>query len=188
MYEKAESVHPSYKNLNIPFIKCTCEKRSTGSMCTLYFILFFLIFFNDSWWVLKHYIPARRIVFRRKGRNINRRHCSIKPEWESGPWCIVEWVASIHHLRLSLFCPAETECFICRDVELQASDPLRKFCDCKNLLAHHACLSTWIQTVRNFSFDILNVSWNKCALYSIMRQHLTWCLEIMIYLFDRTTN
>ncbi|XP_034439263.1 uncharacterized protein LOC117760389 isoform X2 [Hippoglossus hippoglossus] len=37
------------------------------------------------------------------------------------------------------------ECFICRDVELQASDPLRNFCDCKNLLAHHACLSTWIQ-------------------------------------------
>ncbi|KAG7513241.1 hypothetical protein JOB18_002597 [Solea senegalensis] len=38
------------------------------------------------------------------------------------------------------------ECFICRDVELHASDPLRNFCDCKNLLAHHACLSTWIQT------------------------------------------
>lgn len=37
------------------------------------------------------------------------------------------------------------ECFICRDVELKASDPLRNFCDCKNLLAHHACLSTWIQ-------------------------------------------
>ncbi|XP_062251458.1 uncharacterized protein LOC133960682 [Platichthys flesus] len=37
------------------------------------------------------------------------------------------------------------DCFICRDVELQASDPLRNFCDCKNLLAHHACLSTWIQ-------------------------------------------
>ncbi|XP_050933030.1 uncharacterized protein LOC108878890 [Lates calcarifer] len=37
------------------------------------------------------------------------------------------------------------ECFICRDVELQASDPLRNFCDCKNLLAHHVCLSTWIQ-------------------------------------------
>ncbi|XP_051233062.1 uncharacterized protein LOC127350445 [Dicentrarchus labrax] len=38
-----------------------------------------------------------------------------------------------------------SECFICRDVELKASDPLRKFCDCKNLLAHHVCLSTWIQ-------------------------------------------
>ncbi|XP_071343330.1 uncharacterized protein [Trachinotus anak] len=37
------------------------------------------------------------------------------------------------------------ECFICRDVELKASDPLRNFCDCKNLLAHHVCLSTWIQ-------------------------------------------
>ncbi|XP_019117542.1 uncharacterized protein LOC104936394 isoform X1 [Larimichthys crocea] len=37
------------------------------------------------------------------------------------------------------------ECFICRDVELQASDPLRNFCDCKNLLAHHVCLSAWIQ-------------------------------------------
>ncbi|XP_041791327.1 uncharacterized protein LOC121605479 [Chelmon rostratus] len=39
-----------------------------------------------------------------------------------------------------------SECFICRDVELKASDPLRNFCDCKNLLAHHVCLSTWIQT------------------------------------------
>ncbi|XP_068446107.1 uncharacterized protein [Clinocottus analis] len=38
-----------------------------------------------------------------------------------------------------------SECFICRDVELQASDPLRHFCDCKNLLAHHVCLCTWIQ-------------------------------------------
>lgn len=38
-----------------------------------------------------------------------------------------------------------SECFICRDVELQAGDPLRHFCDCKNLLAHHVCLSTWIQ-------------------------------------------
>ncbi|KAM3620110.1 uncharacterized protein V6R79_018451 [Siganus canaliculatus] len=38
-----------------------------------------------------------------------------------------------------------SECFICRDVELQASDPLRNFCDCKNLLAHHVCLFTWIQ-------------------------------------------
>ncbi|XP_032381004.1 uncharacterized protein LOC116695065 [Etheostoma spectabile] len=38
-----------------------------------------------------------------------------------------------------------SECFICTDVELQASDPLRNFCNCKNLLAHHVCLSTWIQ-------------------------------------------
>ncbi|KAM9848313.1 uncharacterized protein ACBR49_007671 [Aulostomus maculatus] len=38
-----------------------------------------------------------------------------------------------------------SECFICRDVELQARDPLRNFCDCKNLLAHHMCLSMWIQ-------------------------------------------
>ncbi|XP_071373707.1 uncharacterized protein [Centroberyx affinis] len=41
--------------------------------------------------------------------------------------------------------PEVSECFICRDVELVASDPLRNFCDCKNLLAHHVCLSTWIQ-------------------------------------------
>lgn len=68
-------------------------------MCTLYFILFF---FNVSWWVLMHYI-ARHIVFRREGRNIYRRHCSIKPEWESCPWCIVESVASIHHLHLPFF-------------------------------------------------------------------------------------
>ncbi|XP_042273780.1 uncharacterized protein LOC121901146 isoform X2 [Thunnus maccoyii] len=45
-----------------------------------------------------------------------------------------------------LFCGIDvSECFICRDVELRASDPLRNFCDCKNLLAHHVCLSTWIQ-------------------------------------------
>ncbi|XP_076014668.1 uncharacterized protein LOC143007171 [Genypterus blacodes] len=37
------------------------------------------------------------------------------------------------------------ECFVCRDVELLSSDPLRNFCDCKTLLAHHVCLSTWIQ-------------------------------------------
>uniref|UniRef100_UPI0037E86FD9 uncharacterized protein n=1 Tax=Semicossyphus pulcher TaxID=241346 RepID=UPI0037E86FD9 len=42
-------------------------------------------------------------------------------------------------------CIETSECFICRDVELKASDPLRNFCDCKNLLAHHVCLSTWIQ-------------------------------------------
>ncbi|XP_054646368.1 uncharacterized protein LOC129189080 [Dunckerocampus dactyliophorus] len=38
-----------------------------------------------------------------------------------------------------------SECFICRDVQVQAGDPLRTFCDCKNLLAHHVCISTWIQ-------------------------------------------
>ncbi|XP_033996664.1 uncharacterized protein LOC117490973 isoform X2 [Trematomus bernacchii] len=38
-----------------------------------------------------------------------------------------------------------SECFICRDVAHRASDPLRNFCDCKNLLSHHVCLSTWIQ-------------------------------------------
>ncbi|XP_028259765.1 uncharacterized protein LOC114434639 isoform X2 [Parambassis ranga] len=38
-----------------------------------------------------------------------------------------------------------TECFICKDGEVKASDPLKNFCDCKNLLAHHMCLSTWIQ-------------------------------------------
>ena len=63
----------------------------------------------------------------------------------------------------SIFSSSSTEtseCFICRDVELQASDPLRNFCDCKNLLAHHVCLSTWIQRVRKpfhvGNLDILN--------------------------------
>lgn len=37
------------------------------------------------------------------------------------------------------------ECFICREVQLETSDPLQSFCDCKNL-AHHVCLATWIQT------------------------------------------
>ncbi|XP_031431268.1 uncharacterized protein LOC116222170 [Clupea harengus] len=34
------------------------------------------------------------------------------------------------------------ECFICRDGE--ASEPLRTFCDCKTLQAHHSCLLTWV--------------------------------------------
>ncbi|XP_026877315.2 uncharacterized protein LOC113584538 [Electrophorus electricus] len=34
------------------------------------------------------------------------------------------------------------ECFICRDVRL--AEGLRRFCDCKNLLAHHSCLLTWV--------------------------------------------
>ncbi|XP_072246254.1 uncharacterized protein [Leuresthes tenuis] len=38
-----------------------------------------------------------------------------------------------------------SECFICRDGELKTSNPLKNFCDCKNLLAHHVCLSAWIQ-------------------------------------------
>ncbi|KAL1272903.1 hypothetical protein QQF64_028765, partial [Cirrhinus molitorella] len=39
----------------------------------------------------------------------------------------------------------ESECFICRDVGLVGEDPLRTFCDCKNLVAHHSCLLTWIK-------------------------------------------
>ncbi|XP_075904642.1 uncharacterized protein LOC142903084 [Nelusetta ayraudi] len=42
----------------------------------------------------------------------------------------------------------QSECFICRDVQLKASDPLRNFCDCKTLLAHHSCVSMWIQKSR----------------------------------------
>ncbi len=41
----------------------------------------------------------------------------------------------------------ESECFICRDVGLVVEDPLRTFCDCKNLVAHHSCLLTWIKKV-----------------------------------------
>lgn len=39
----------------------------------------------------------------------------------------------------------ESECFICRDVGLMDEEPLRTFCDCKNLVAHHSCLLTWIK-------------------------------------------
>ncbi|XP_067230431.1 uncharacterized protein [Chanodichthys erythropterus] len=39
----------------------------------------------------------------------------------------------------------ESECFICRDVGLVGEDPLRTFCDCKSLVAHHSCLLTWIK-------------------------------------------
>ncbi|XP_060775734.1 uncharacterized protein LOC132885268 isoform X2 [Neoarius graeffei] len=39
---------------------------------------------------------------------------------------------------------AETpECFICRDVQLVDGEQLKRFCDCKNLVAHHGCLLTW---------------------------------------------
>lgn len=44
-----------------------------------------------------------------------------------------------------------SECFICRDAELVASDPLRNFCDCKNMVAHHLCLATWIKRVRRIT-------------------------------------
>ncbi|XP_060723771.1 uncharacterized protein LOC132844394 isoform X3 [Tachysurus vachellii] len=41
---------------------------------------------------------------------------------------------------------AETpECFICRDVQLLDGEPLKRFCDCKNLMAHHSCLLTWVR-------------------------------------------
>ncbi|XP_027002328.2 uncharacterized protein LOC113642838 isoform X3 [Tachysurus fulvidraco] len=41
---------------------------------------------------------------------------------------------------------AETpECFICRDVQLVDGEPLKRFCDCKNLMAHHSCLLTWVR-------------------------------------------
>ncbi|KAI5109299.1 hypothetical protein C0J45_0696 [Silurus meridionalis] len=38
------------------------------------------------------------------------------------------------------------ECFICKDVQLVDSEQLKRFCDCKNLMAHHGCLLTWIRT------------------------------------------
>ncbi|XP_017335891.1 uncharacterized protein LOC108272161 isoform X2 [Ictalurus punctatus] len=42
---------------------------------------------------------------------------------------------------------AETpECFICRDVQLVDAEQLKRFCDCKNLMAHHGCLLTWVRT------------------------------------------
>ncbi|XP_053353722.1 uncharacterized protein LOC128526154 [Clarias gariepinus] len=38
------------------------------------------------------------------------------------------------------------ECFICRDVQLVEGEQLKRFCDCKNLVAHHGCLLIWIRT------------------------------------------
>ncbi|KAB5584244.1 hypothetical protein PHYPO_G00105170 [Pangasianodon hypophthalmus] len=41
---------------------------------------------------------------------------------------------------------AETpECFICREVQLVDGEQLKRFCDCKNLMAHHSCLLTWVR-------------------------------------------
>ncbi|XP_028443394.1 uncharacterized protein LOC114561536 isoform X1 [Perca flavescens] len=68
-----------------------------------------------------------------------------------------------------------SECFICRDVELQASDPLRNFCNCKNLLAHHVCLSTWIR--KGFgSEDRLRCIICK-AKYQLQRSSPWWSLS-----------
>lgn len=161
------------------------EKRSTGSMCTLHFFFLTLV-----WWVLMHYIPARHIVFRRKGRNIYRRHCSIKPERESCPWCIVESVASIHHLHLSVFCRNGVlymqRCWTPSQSPTEEILWLQEF-TCPSCVSVHMD-PNGKKLFLVGKFDILNVSWNKCALYSIMRQHITWCLKIMIYLFDRTSN
>ncbi|KAG7326364.1 hypothetical protein KOW79_009765 [Hemibagrus wyckioides] len=38
------------------------------------------------------------------------------------------------------------ECFICKDVQLVDGEQLKRFCDCKNLMAHHSCLLTWVRT------------------------------------------
>lgn len=72
--------------------------------------------------------------------------------WTSGlKICSIQW---LEDPNLTLFSSSSSsadpsECFICRDVQLKASDPLRNFCDCKTLLAHHSCVSTWIQKVGN---------------------------------------
>ncbi|KAM4574349.1 uncharacterized protein V3H82_008998 [Fundulus diaphanus] len=82
-----------------------------------------------------------------------------------------------------------SECFICRDGELKTSDPLRNFCDCKNLLAHHVCLSAWIQRGRG-SEDKLRCVICK-AKYQLQRsspwrsvsfQWQTWLILITVIL------
>ncbi|XP_028818397.1 uncharacterized protein LOC114769497 isoform X2 [Denticeps clupeoides] len=40
--------------------------------------------------------------------------------------------------------PEASECFICREGQLGTREPIRTFCDCRSLLAHHHCLLTWI--------------------------------------------
>lgn len=83
-----------------------------------------------------------------------------------------------------------SECFICRDGEVKTSDPLRNFCDCKNLLAHHVCLSAWIQRGRG-SEDKLRCVICK-AKYQLQRsspwrfvssQWKTWLVLITAVLF-----
>lgn len=47
-----------------------------------------------------------------------------------------------------LYCFAEaSECFICRDVQLVDGEQLKRFCGCKNLMAHHGCLLAWVRMV-----------------------------------------
>lgn len=138
--EKGESRCTFLLNVPVPH-----WKKAAPAVCAI--IVFFYFFFYVSWWVLMHYIPRSAHCF----RNIYRRLCIIIALTRMGILPMMHCgISSKHSSSASLFffCPAETECFICRDVELQASDPLRNFCDCKNLLAHHACLSAWIQTVR----------------------------------------
>ncbi|XP_011472082.1 uncharacterized protein LOC105353880 [Oryzias latipes] len=69
-----------------------------------------------------------------------------------------------------------SECFICRDGELISSNPLRNFCDCKNLLAHHVCLSTWIQRGCGCA-DRLQCIICK-AKYQLQRRSPCWSLSV----------
>ncbi|GAA6101568.1 uncharacterized protein LOC113642838 isoform X1 [Tachysurus ichikawai] len=46
-----------------------------------------------------------------------------------------------------MLCSKTLECFICRDVQLVDGEPLKRFCDCKKLMAHHSCLLTWVRMV-----------------------------------------
>lgn len=81
---KGESKWTSFVSHLLSAYLCLTENRDTSIVSII----------RPS--VLMHYRLALHIVLRRKGRH--RRQYSIKPAWESGSWCTVESVASIHHL------------------------------------------------------------------------------------------
>lgn len=90
------------KNLNVPFIKWTCASQKRGAPAYVHVVLMFYFFMLAGGFGCAIY-PLATFFSEEKGKNIYRRHCSIKPEWESCPWCVVESEASIHHLHLSFF-------------------------------------------------------------------------------------
>lgn len=75
--------------LSVIYYLCTCASLKIGTPALLSLS-------SPRFWCTTDL--ALHVVLRRKGRHINRRQYSIKPVWESGSWCTVESVASIHHL------------------------------------------------------------------------------------------
>ncbi|XP_022531159.1 uncharacterized protein LOC103025947 [Astyanax mexicanus] len=78
------------------------------------------------------------------------------------------------------------ECFICRDVQLVDGEPLRRFCDCKNLVAHHSCLITWVKkglgSEDRLRCSACNAEYEQCqtaAWRTLASQWQTWPVMVV---------